>query len=265
VEGRSVTAEQVAIVVQARMSSVRLPGKVLAPLAGAPAIVRMMERVGRVTRAAHQIVATSVEPSDDVLAAACLERGISCVRGPLDDVLARVVSAVPVACEAVVRLTADCPMIDPALVDEHIQRFEANRASVDYVSNALVRTYPHGLDVEVMSRAVLLEANARATLPHDREHVTPWIQRRCDEGGRHLPVTQAVDLSALRWVLDTEADYEVIAAIYAALYERRPAFDSRAVHAFLLERPDLIRVDGSVPVNTMIARMRERLGLEVEA
>jgi spore coat polysaccharide biosynthesis protein SpsF len=255
------TRDDIVVVVQARMSSARLPGKVLAPLAGEPAIVRMMERVRRIPGAAHFVVATSGQPTDDPLAETCERSGIRCVRGPLDDVLRRFVEAVPPACRGVVRLTGDCPLVDPDLVSRHIDRFIAGQPAALYVTNAVVRTYPDGLDVEVMSREALMEADRAATDAFDREHVTPWIQR-------HVPVismTQPIDLSALRWVLDTPDDYRSIAAIYAALHPADSAFGSGAVYRLLTRRPDLIRVAGDISVDEIVTRIRALLDTEPPA
>jgi spore coat polysaccharide biosynthesis protein SpsF len=250
-----------AIVVQARMSSTRLPGKVLSPLAGEPAIVRMMQRLERVRCASYRVVATSRDSSDDPLAAACQRYGIPCVRGSLDDVLGRVVAATPRENGAVVRLTADCPLVDPALVDAHLERFAQEGPSAEYVTNAVVRTYPDGLDVEVVSRELLVEADRRATSAFDREHVTPWIQRHA----RTLFVTQPVDLSELRWVLDTSSDYESLSSIYAALYQDDPLFASRSVYELLVSRPELIRAVDGTSRTDLVGRMRELLALEAEA
>jgi spore coat polysaccharide biosynthesis protein SpsF (cytidylyltransferase family) len=217
------------IVVQARMSSRRLPGKVLLPLAGAPAIVRMMERVRRAGRAERCLVATSTHPSDDPLAAVLAAHGIECFRGALDDVLGRYAAAVPPEYDAVVRLTGDCPLADPALIDRHIEVFARERARADYVSNAAVRTFPDGLDVEVVSRAMLERAAREATEPYDREHVLTWVQRNA----RCVAVTQDADHAALRWTLDTEEDYRFLASVYGRLYPRNPAFGSRDVYELL--------------------------------
>jgi spore coat polysaccharide biosynthesis protein SpsF len=235
-EGRA--DDGVAIVVQARMSSERLPGKVLRPLAGAPAIVRMFERLARVRRARHRILATSDEASDDPLAKVAEAEGIAVYRGSLDDVLGRVLAAMPPDCDTLVRLTGDCPLIDPVTVDRHIGEFQQGRPAVDYVTNAVTRSQPDGLDVEVVSRSILETANAEATSSHDREHVTPWIGRHA----RTVAITQAVDLSPLRWTLDTEADYQNISALYDSLYPASPDFDAEAVYALLVRRPELIRL-----------------------
>jgi spore coat polysaccharide biosynthesis protein SpsF len=241
---------RVAVLVQARLTSARLPGKVLAPLAGAPAIVRMLQRVRRVTRAGHIVVATSHDPSDDPLASVCEAEGVACVRGPLDDVLGRMAAAVPDGCDVVVRLTGDCPLVDPRLVDRHIDVFESAEEA-DYVTNAVVRTFPDGLDVEVFGRTILDAAARSAGSPYDREHVTPWIRRH----GRMVPVTQPTDLSALRLVLDTPADYECLRSVYAILHPVAPDFDTRAVYRLLVEQPGLIRVADGTPADAMRARL----------
>ncbi len=255
----------VTVVIQARLSSRRLPGKVLAPLAGAPALVRMLERVARVRRASRCVVATSTEASDDALAALCERHGIALLRGPLDDVLGRFVAAVPHDGGLVVRLTGDCPLVDPALVDRHIERaLEAlgreDTERVQYVSNAVSRTQPDGLDVEVMTAEILHEAHREATTAYDREHVTPWIQRHA----RVAHLTQPTDLSGLRWTLDTEADLNFLAGVYAALWPDSPAFTTADVYRLLCDEPERIHTDAE-PLSpeersAWVARIRTHLG-----
>lgn len=227
---------QVAAIVQARTSSRRMPRKVLAPLAGAPALARMLERLERARRIDRLIVATSTDGSDDAVEALCRAQSVACVRGCLDDVLARFAAALPADCDVVVRLTGDCPLIDAQLVDDHIARYAEHHPAVDYVSNAVVRSYPDGLDTEVINAELVRVAAREARAPGDREHVTPWIQRRA----RQLPVAQDVDLSALRWTLDTPADYEIIAAVFDRLHPQRPAFDRFDVCRLLVDEPGLI-------------------------
>jgi spore coat polysaccharide biosynthesis protein SpsF len=177
-------------------------------------------------------------------------------RGSLADVLERLASAVPNGCEAVVRLTGDCPLVDPDLVDHHIARFTERPSPSRYVSNVVERTYPDGLDVEIMSRALLERAERHATTTHDREHVTPWIQRHAEE---RIAVTQPVDLSDVRWVLDTPEDYHVIAGIYGALHPVKPRFDSLDIYRLQTKRPDLVRLAGSDSVAGALERMRRLL------
>lgn len=256
----SESASRVAVVVQARMTSRRLPGKVQLPLAGTPAILRMMERVGRVSRAHLRAVATSTDRSDDSLVEICRGHDIAVARGPLDDVLARFLLAVPQEFDTVVRLTADCPLVDPDLVDRHIEIFQRERPAIDYVTNAVKRTYPDGLDVEVVSRELLVRAEREATAPFDREHVLSWAR----DNARVLPVTQPADLSALRWTLDTPQDYEAISTIYDTLYPQHPGFGSDDVYGLLVRRPELIRVEGRESLTprergTWVTRIAEHL------
>lgn len=238
--GKDHVSDRIAVIVQARMSSSRLPGKVLRPLAGAPSILRMMERVARIRHADHRLVATSIDSSDDILAHTCEQHGIVVSRGPLHDVLGRMVAAMPPDANVVVRLTGDCPLVDPAIVERHIEIFLAEQPGAEYVTNAATRTMPRGLDVEVVSRDTLLRAHAEATEPSDREHVLPWVRRHM----RLRAVTQPVDLSALRWTLDTMTDYQTISAIYGALHAAKPDFSSLDVYRLLVDRPDLIQIEG---------------------
>jgi len=247
-----IPAKRVAIVIQARMTSTRLPGKLLAPLAGRPAILWLVGRARRVRGAGHCLVATSSDPSDDPLARLCRAEGIPCARGALHDVLGRMAAAVPEGVRVVVRLTGDCPLADPALVERHLQRFAGLPAGGRYVTNAVTRTYPDGLDVEVMDAELLREADRHATDPHDREHVTPWIRRHATV----TPVTQAEDLSALRWVLDTPADRAVLEKMLGAL---RPEFQSDDVYRLLLERPELVHLADATPVAEILGRIARLL------
>jgi spore coat polysaccharide biosynthesis protein SpsF len=246
---------RVVIVVQARMSSTRLPGKVLLPLAGAPALLRMMERVARVRGAARRLVATSTAAADDAIVQTCRSAGVPVVRGPLEDVLARFALAVPPDCEAVVRLTADCPLVDAALVDQHIAVYAREQPHADYVTNAALRTQPNGLDVEVVSRAMLMRAAREASAAYDREHVLSWVARHA----RMVPVRQSVDLSDLRWTLDTAEDYAAIAAIYEALYPGQPDFSSGEVYRLLRARPELVRLEPGARREDILGRIDAHL------
>ncbi len=228
------------------MSSRRLPRKVLAPLAGAPSLVRMMARVNRVQNADAVVVATSDEASDDPIEATCREHGIDVFRGSLNDVLARVVDAAPEGHD-VVRLTADCPLIDPTLIDRHIERFRAS-TDVGYVTNAVERTYPDGFDVEVVRRNWLVRARTEATETYDREHVTPWVRRHAPRAD----VTQPIDLAAIRLTLDEPEDYAILAAIYEAL---GPEATTPQIYALLAARPELIRLATDEPVATYVERL----------
>lgn len=213
-------AKTVAII-QARMTSSRLPGKVLADLGGKPLIERMIARVRRARALDALWIATTTRDTDDPLAALCERLGVSVYRGDEHDVLARFQGAARAAeADVVVRLTADCPMSDPALVDEVVSVY--SQGGFDYVSNVLVRTYPDGLDVEAFSRAALEEAVEKATQPFHREHVTPWLQTgfrpELPTGRFRLRhVVNDVDLGAMRWTVDHIEDLDLIRKLFAAL------------------------------------------------
>ena len=218
-------------ILQARMTSSRLPGKVMAPVLGEPMIGRQIERLRRATRIDRLIVATSQQSSDDELASYCQSLGLDVVRGALDDVLGRFATALadhPDA-DVVVRLTADCPLTDPALIDAVIARHQAEGA--DYTSNTLgTRTYPHGLDAEVIRAEVLLQAARLADDPYEREHVTPYIYRR-PEVFRLAGMMRRPSLAQLRWTVDVADDLAFVRGVYASLYPADPAFTSEAVVA----------------------------------
>ena len=231
-------------VLQARMSSSRLPGKVLAPLAGAPMILRQIERLRRARRLERIVVATSVRTDDDPLAQAVAAAGVPVHRGDLDDVLGRFVGALdafgPV--ETVVRLTADCPLADPEVIDATIDRFQETGA--DYASNvAEPRTFPKGLDVEVMKASALRRAASETADPYDREHVTPYLYRH-PERFRLAAHAQAADEGEVRWTVDRPDDLVFVRAVYDTLHAANPAFSSADVRAFVRGRPDLATLGG---------------------
>jgi spore coat polysaccharide biosynthesis protein SpsF len=218
-------------ILQARMTSSRLPGKVMAPVLGEPMIGRQVERLRRARRIDMLMVATSVDPSDDPLAAYCEGLGLAVYRGPLDDVLERYRGALErlPGAQAVVRLTADCPLTDPELIDKVIDHhFEAG---ADYTSNTLgTRTYPHGLDAEVIRPEVLVQAADLAADPYEREHVTPYIYRR-PETYRLAGVARHESLAALRWTVDMPEDMAFVRDVYAKLYPYDPEFGTDAIAA----------------------------------
>lgn len=207
-------------IVQARMTSTRLPGKVLADIGGKPALQRMVERLAPSRHIDRLVVATTALPSDDPVVALCARLGVGCFRGDEQDVLGRYVAAARAFdADPVVRLTADCPMHDPEVVDAAIALFL--QGGFDHVSNAVRRTYPDGLDVEVMSRAALEKAGREAAHPFLREHVTTYIRGSKPEYGHgdfrlgHL--LNDVDFSRLRWTVDRPEDLARIRRFFAAL------------------------------------------------
>ena len=228
-------------VLQARTSSTRLPGKVLKPLVGQPMLARQIERVRRSRRIGHLIVATSATPSDDPIANLCVDLRVACYRGALDDVLDRFYRAArPDEPPHVVRLTADCPLVDPAVVDATIDFYLTG--GFDYASNTLEPTFPDGLDVEVLRFTCLEEAWREATLTFEREHVTPFIYGR---PARYLigHYKQDKDLSHLRWTVDYPEDFNFVEAVYEFLYPRKRDFVTEDVLLLLEQQPALARLN----------------------
>ena len=231
-------------ILQARMTSTRMAGKVLAPLHGQPMIVRQLERLRRAATLDGIVVATSTDPSDDALVEALAKArpligDVPVVRGPLDDVLGRFVLAMQAhPGDAVVRLTADCPLASPEVIDRVVTAFHASGA--DYVSNTMKATYPDGLDVEVVRASVLAEVAAEATDPPEREHVTLGVYRRHDRY-RIENVAGDRDLSDLRWTVDTPEDHAFVADVYEALYPSDPAFDLDDILEWLQQHPERSR------------------------
>jgi spore coat polysaccharide biosynthesis protein SpsF len=209
-------------IVQARMTSSRLPGKVLSDICGKPSLQRMLERINMASSIDKVVVATTINASDNLIVELCEKLKVDIFRGDEDDVLGRFCGAAEVAeAEIVIRLTADCPMIDPDVIDEVVSAFSINNH--DYLSNTIDRTYPDGLDIEVMSVDALRDAHKKAVAPFLREHVTPYISgRRPDLGAGDFRVGQirfVADFSHIRWTLDTEEDLQRIRSLVSKLPE----------------------------------------------
>ena len=214
----------VCLIIQARMNSQRLPGKVLREILGKPLLGYELERLKKVRLADGLLVATSVNAADDAIAEYCKKRSVSCFRGSEEDVLARFYEAAKQAsAETVVRVCGDSPLVDPELVDRTIERYLKDRGELDYVSNVLKRTFPRGLDCEVFSFKALEEATREATLKSEREHVTPFIYNR-PQRYRLAGVEGDRDLSGYRWTVDTEEDFELIQKILSQVSPENPAF-----------------------------------------
>lgn len=225
-------------VLQARTSSSRLPGKVLRPLLGEPMLARQIERIKRARRIDKLIVATSTDRSDDELAGLCAKLNVECKRGSLDDVLDRFYQATKdIKPKHVVRLTGDCPLIDPSLLD-HVIETHLTKGN-DYTSNCLEPTYPDGLDAEVMTFAALETAWRNAKKGAEREHVTLYINQRPNDF-KISTVKSDVNRSHLRWTVDQEEDFRVVEEIYKALYPRRADFETRDVLSLLDQKPELV-------------------------
>ena len=223
------------------MSSSRLPGKTLEPVLGQPMIRRQIERIRDAKRIDRLVVATSTDASDDRLAQVCRTEGIECARGSLADVLDRFYQvALSLSPANVIRLTGDCPLTDPEVLDAVIAFHLDN--GFDYSSNTLEPTFPDGLDVEVMRFECLEHAWREARLPSEREHVTPYLYNH-RERFRVGSYRGARNFSHMRWTVDEPEDLEFVRRIYAALHPANPSFRMRDVLALLEREPVLAAIN----------------------
>jgi spore coat polysaccharide biosynthesis protein SpsF len=207
-------------IIQARLGSERLPGKVLLDLEGKSVLERVVSRARAIERADAVVVATSQVAADDRIAAECRRLRVECVRGSEDDVLDRFVAAAEHArAEACVRITADCPLLDPGVSDSIIRRFDEANGAADYVSNKIPQSFPRGLDTEVFTRDALERAWRDAKLPHERAHVTPYLYHH-PELFRLISVTSDVDRADWRWTIDTPEDLEFVRELYRRIGDR---------------------------------------------
>jgi spore coat polysaccharide biosynthesis protein SpsF (cytidylyltransferase family) len=235
----------IATIIQARMGSTRLPGKVLKNLAGKPVLWHIVNRVKLSMLSEMVLVATTTNPEDDIIQSACNTWGIPVFRGSSDDVLQRYCDAVKYLeagrskVDYIIRITGDCPLIDPTIIDEVVRA--ALSEKYDYVSNTDPPTFPDGLDVEVFCRSALFTACKNATLISEHEHVTPYIRK--SENFRKFNVTYQKDLSGLRWTLDNEEDYVFIKKIYDDLFKNSKNLTMQEVLNYLRDHPDLQKIN----------------------
>ena len=250
-------------IIQARMGSSRLPGKVLLDLAGQPMLVRVLERVQRARLLDQVVVATTTDASDDLLVDFCRERGYSCLRGNQFDVLDRYYQvALQLQAQVVVRITGDCPLIDPGLIDEAIAIFQESR--VDFLANRLPppfhRSFPIGLDIEMCTFAALERAWHEADQMFEREHVMPYLYEGVilqpesptrssgvsPHGFRVLQLQYVPNLGDLRWTVDTVEDLAFVQQVFSH-FNQRDDFTWLEALVFIRSNPDLARINASVP------------------
>jgi spore coat polysaccharide biosynthesis protein SpsF len=218
------------------MGSTRLPGKVLRDLGGRTMLARVVRRVRRAALTGSVVVATTTEPEDAPIVEECRRLSVACFRGSPHDVLHRYhQAALAHRADAVVRVTADCPLIDPQVTDQVIRAFLNERP--DYASNVLKRTYPRGLDTEVIGAGALARAEKEARRPYERVHVTPYIYRQ-PESFRLLAVTGGGDHSGSRWTVDSAEDLRFVQAVYQRL-DGDDSFSWHEVRRLLAAEPHL--------------------------
>ena len=232
---------QTVCIIQARMGSTRLSGKVLQPILGRPMLWWVMHRVQQARLLGKVVIATTTEPADDAIVALCERHGWSTFRGSEQDVLDRYYQAAQqYGADVVVRITSDCPLIDPWVIDYTISAHLSAAPQVDYTSNSIDRTYPRGLDTEAFSMDALRRCWRDATLPPEREHVTYYMYRH-PERFNLLPVTNQVDYARHRWTVDTPEDMELVQRVYQ--HFGHGDFHWREVLALLEAHPDWIQIN----------------------
>jgi spore coat polysaccharide biosynthesis protein SpsF len=241
---------KVVAIIQARMGSTRLPGKVLRVLGGATVLAHVVRRAQRASNVDAIVVATTSEPRDDAIVKEAERLGVGVYRGSENDVLSRYRHAAEQAgADVVVRVTADCPLLDAEVLQAMVARFLEQRrrgARVDYLSNTLERSFPRGLDVEVFTYDALARADAEARDAAEREHVTPHIYLH--------PAAYAIeqqrspiDHSRLRWTLDTEEDWNLLQEIFARLNGNRDYFATSEILELIEKDPHLSELNAHVP------------------
>lgn len=236
-------------IIQARTGSTRLPGKVLMDLAGEPMLVRVVNRTRRAKLLDDLIVATTELPQDDVLAQLCVSREWNYYRGSEQDVLDRYYQAAYTNhADVIVRITSDCPLIDPHLTDEVIQAY-LSPPEADYVSNNLpTRTFPRGLDTEVFGFKLLEQLWKQDKNPQTREHVTLHILKNLNSF-RTRGVNNNQDLSGWRWTVDTPEDLQFVRKIYE--YFLNDKFSWRDVAQLVTDHPDWQRINSHIQQKTL--------------
>ena len=235
-------------IIQARMGSTRLPRKVMMDLSGKPVLWHVVDRVSRATKVDYIIVATTSGKEDDPIEKFCTDNNISIFRGSSDDVLkryadtARMLIKRKIEPRLIVRITSDCPLIDPDIITEVIS--EMDKGDYDYVSNTLEPTYPDGLDIEVFKLSAMLDAELKAVLPSEREHVTSYIKK--NPGFRRYNVKNNLNLSSMRWTLDQKEDYYFINKIYNSLYNPEIIFKLHDILELLKREPELSHINDMI-------------------
>lgn len=234
-------------IIQARMRSERLPGKVLADIGGQPMLWHIIERVRQVGSIDEIVVATSDVREDDAIESFCKMNSVSCFRGSESDVLDRFYqAAVAHGADAIVRITADCPLLDPKVVALVISKFQ--QSGCDYVSNTQKRTYPDGLDVEIFSFNALSEVWKSAKRPSDREHVTPYLTLSNRFKTLDVESGNAEVLSSLRWTVDEPEDLEFVRKVYGFLEHDKKAGTDKILQ-IVKKHPELQAINAGNVIN----------------
>jgi len=237
---------KIVLIVQARMGATRLFGKPLNRVLEKPLLSYQIERLRRAKKVDEIVIATTDKAQDQEIVNLCVLEGVPVFRGSEDDVLDRYYQAAKAyQAEVVIRVTGDCPLIDPKIIDEVVDFYLSKLPPCDYVSNSLERTYPRGLDVEIFSFQVLDKAFHQAKKPEEREHVTLYFYEH-PESFSLGSFKQAVDQSHLRWTVDTEEDFELISLIIKSLYPTKPNFTTEDILEQLQKHPEWASINAHI-------------------
>jgi len=258
------------IILQARLSSSRLPGKVLKKILGKPMLEHQLQRLSYISTPHRLMVATSENDDDDAIKALCTSLNVDCYRGSLDDVLARYYHAAMSVnrhhkIRHIVRLTGDCPLIDAKVVDEVINLYLSKQylskqglnEQVDYCSNCSPATLPDGLDIEIFSLAALTAAYEQADKSSEREHVTPFI-RNNPQLFNTVNYRYPTDLSHLRWTVDEPEDFELVTKIYQTLYPTNNNFGLIDILALIEQQPLLAQLNQKIIRNEGLIKSEQK-------
>lgn len=251
--------KNIEVIIQARMGSARLPGKVMMDLCGKPVLGHIIERVKQAKLVDDIVVVTSTLKGDDVICSYLNEIGVKCFRGDEADVLSRYYYAVKqFPADAIVRITADCPLIDPNIIDEIINCF--TNSICKYVSNTVgKRTYPRGLDCEIFTYGLLERAFNEASENYEREHVTPYMYLKQDS---ILSIENEEDYSYMRWTLDTIEDFQMIQAVYKNFYKGIHDFYMKDVCSFLQSNPEIYQINYNIKQKPMSENIQGKLAVD---
>jgi len=229
-------------IIQARMNSTRLPGKILRPLCGKSILGHVIERVGASKNLNDIVIATTELEIDQLIANEAKKYGARSFQGSENDVLSRYYFAAKEnKADVIVRITSDCPLYDPDVLTLMLDQFsdhKTNGNSCDYLCNIIPRTFPRGLDTEIFTFDALERTHREATKPHQREHVTPFIHEHPEIFTIHNHAGKT-NLSEHRWTLDTEDDLRFVEAVYGAVYCADKQFSTHEVLQFLEKHPEI--------------------------
>ena len=238
--------DKIVIIVQARMSSSRLPGKVMMPLLGKSLLARMVERLKMIKHDATIIIATTVDPVDNIIEQEAATLGMPCYRGSDHNLLERhYMAAIKYNADVILKIPSDCPLIDPHIIDETLDFFFEKHGEYDYVSNLHPASWPDGNDVEIMTMPCLEKTWQLAERPLELEHTTPYIWENPDQFSiGNISWSKGLDYSmSHRFTIDYKEDYDFIARVYEELYPNDPGFSCDDILNLLTEKPEIYELN----------------------